>query len=831
MRRALVSAAALAPLLAAVATTAFATCPSAGTTTSTAGDIDLASGCTVNPPANGNGVVLNSNNSVTVEVGGTIGNSDKDNSVAILVDASQGNLTGAVTLDGSINLAMSYTAPTNSNTGIAYGAFATGTGRYGIRVVGPGVFTGELTTASGATIVVDGNDSYGISVETGLNGDILDAGTVTMLGNQTVGVNVAGAVSGNVSLTGAISATGVGAQGVVVSGSVGGQMVIGATVTTTAYRDTTPPTTQSTLDDLTADQLQQGGSAVVIGGNVAAGVTISAASTTGTGTAAVTTPAGAVTTFGSAPAMVIGAAGQSIVIGNNAADPYGLVVGGSVTAEGLYEPKTAPNLGNVVPATAIVLGDGGDLDLSGGVHVTGSVSAVALDATATAISVGSGTTAQAIANDGTIAASVTADESGASSVAVMINSGANVGTIDNTGAISATVTESAGNTTAGAVAIDDVSGSLTAIHNTGQIDADLLPTSVSFIVTGPEIAINVSNSTNGVTITQSPSTTFDGVAGPQFTGSISGTTLTVTAVTSGNLAVGETIYGAGIGNATTITADGTGTGGKGTYTVSVSQTVSSETLTAASALPEINGDVLFGNATAAQPNVFDIESGSTKGALSEISTGLDTGNQATTNRNLDITVNNATVTITIAALHQVTSLDVGSTGVLVAAVDPSFAIGSSDPTPIFDTTVHTLASGAQSGPDGTATFANGAQIGISLDALQTAQTATYEFVHTSGAPGALTVGNLDNTQLLQAPYLYTAVASSDATNLDVTVSLKSPQQLGLNASGAAAFNAVFNALEHNSAMADAIIAPTTQAGFLTLYNQMLPNQGLGTFDA
>ena len=65
-----------------------------------------------------------------------------------------------------------------------------------------------------------------------------------------------------------------------------------------------------------------------------------------------------------------------------------------------------------------------------------------------------------------------------------------------------------------------------------------------------------------------------------FTGSISGTTLTISAVTSGNLKVGSTISGSGVTAGTTITALGTGTGGAGTYTVSASQTVSSTTINA-----------------------------------------------------------------------------------------------------------------------------------------------------------------------------------------------------------------------------------------------------------
>jgi hypothetical protein len=66
--------------------------------------------------------------------------------------------------------------------------------------------------------------------------------------------------------------------------------------------------------------------------------------------------------------------------------------------------------------------------------------------------------------------------------------------------------------------------------------------------------------------------------GAQVTGSISTTTLTVTAVASGTLYVGQTIQGTGVTALTVITALGTGSGGIGTYTVSTSQTVSSTTL-------------------------------------------------------------------------------------------------------------------------------------------------------------------------------------------------------------------------------------------------------------
>jgi hypothetical protein len=93
----------------------------------------------------------------------------------------------------------------------------------------------------------------------------------------------------------------------------------------------------------------------------------------------------------------------------------------------------------------------------------------------------------------------------------------------------------------------------------------------------PAVALHV-NSTNAIRI---PVGTTAQRPDAAFTASISGTTMTVTAVASGTLAVGQTVNGTGVTTNTTITALGTGTGSTGTYTVSSSQTVSSSSLTSA----------------------------------------------------------------------------------------------------------------------------------------------------------------------------------------------------------------------------------------------------------
>lgn len=75
------------------------------------------------------------------------------------------------------------------------------------------------------------------------------------------------------------------------------------------------------------------------------------------------------------------------------------------------------------------------------------------------------------------------------------------------------------------------------------------------------------------------------VAGGVLTGSIAGTTLTTTAVTSGIFAPGQPISGTGVTAGTTILTQLTGTtGGIGTYTVSASQTVASTAITSVGAL-------------------------------------------------------------------------------------------------------------------------------------------------------------------------------------------------------------------------------------------------------
>lgn len=77
----------------------------------------------------------------------------------------------------------------------------------------------------------------------------------------------------------------------------------------------------------------------------------------------------------------------------------------------------------------------------------------------------------------------------------------------------------------------------------------------------------------------------------QFIGSTSGTTLTVTSMKSGTLAIGQQLFGVGVTDRTIITALGTGTGGVGTYTINISQTVASQTLNTAAVAARVTGSI------------------------------------------------------------------------------------------------------------------------------------------------------------------------------------------------------------------------------------------------
>ena len=127
-----------------------------------------------------------------------------------------------------------------------------------------------LEGANSGNITVEGNQSAAIAIDSILAGNIsLTNGAISVIGDNSVGLR-ATTVNGNVALTnGTIAVQGANAIGVLLSGDISGALVVQNTVNTTGYRSIVAPADTSKLDE---NDLLQGGSAVVVGGNVAGGI-------------------------------------------------------------------------------------------------------------------------------------------------------------------------------------------------------------------------------------------------------------------------------------------------------------------------------------------------------------------------------------------------------------------------------------------------------------------------------------------------------------------------------------------------------------------------------
>jgi len=409
-------------------------------------------------PTSGAAVTIDSNDSVKNE--GAIQITGANNATGILANPG---LTGNITNTGTIIIDEAFTPTDSDNDGDLDGAFAQGSGRYGIHVLGGGTFTGTIANSGGIT--VEGNSSAGIAIDSTLAGNIsLTGGTITVLGNNSVGLRAA-AVNGNVALTsGSILAQGSGAIGVQLAGDISGSLVIQNTVSSTGYRHPTSPSDPSKLD---ADDLLQGGSGVVVGGNVAGGILFDAKpadnSTTDTdedddGIPDANEGTASITSFGSAPAVQIGTAAQAVTVGavSSSSAGHGIVVKGGIHGVGVYKGVSATGLS--------VGGAGQTVTVAGGATISGTISAKAIEANATAVRIGTGATVPEIVVSGTIAA-----EGGGTAAtgaqAILIDTGATVSTIRNSGTIVSTRSGSEGT----AAAIVDKSGTLNLVENSGTI--------------------------------------------------------------------------------------------------------------------------------------------------------------------------------------------------------------------------------------------------------------------------------------------------------------------------------------------------------------------------
>ncbi|MDB5452935.1 MAG: autotransporter, partial [Caulobacteraceae bacterium] len=229
--------------------------------------------------------------------------------------------------------------------------------------------------------------------------------------------------------------------------------------------------------------------------------------------------------------------------------------------------------------------------------------------------------------------------------------------------------------------------------------------------------------------------------------------------------------------------------------------------------PLIFGDVLFG----AGDDQLRLANGSLTGAMS-FGAGADvlsltggavaTGALTDSDGRLTINVGNGSLNISNAATINATSLNVGATSGLRFTADPA------------NSTATKLVVGS-------ATLASGAKIDMNLASVLDTPTR-----YTVIQAGALNVGTL-NSSLVGTPYLYLSSASANAAlgQVYVDVRPRTAAELGFYRQQSEAYGAVMQALKKDSALAAPLLAQTTSEGVNRLYDQLLPEQGEGLFDA
>lgn len=728
----------------------------------------------------GTAVTMDSNHDVENE--GEIEITDADGATGI---AAEAGTNGDISNSGTITIDETYEPDDIDNDGDDDEPFAVGSDRAGIRTLGD--HTGDISNSG--TIIVEGNDSAGIELGGALTGDFTHDGETGVLGDNSVGVS-AQDIDGDVRLGGDIAVQGEGSIGARFSGDVDGAMVIDGDVSATGYRFPTPPSDQSDLD---ADDKLQGGSALVIEGDVTGGIVVAAPDDAdeddgedeggegeedgggdegdgegegdeGDGEDEAPEGTGRIISAGEAPAMVIGAEDRDIAIGSVAGtgSEFGVIIEGTILGDGVYEGVDGNGL--------VIGGRGGAVDIANGIAVSGTIRAESVDANATALAIGADARVPEVRNSGTISAAGGGDD-GSQAIAILVDEGASVDTIRNSGTIEADVSEEEGTATA----ILDRSGTVELVENSGEISATGADGDA-----GRNVAIDLSANAGGATVRQ-------------------------TEVASGHDAPsidGDVRFGGG-GDVFEI-ADGT-----------------------------VDGDVAFGagdnrlelSGDAKQTGAVDFGGGADGMALSGTSVfdgqvdfggGADELSLDDTARFSGRLVNAESLAVTVSGgvldlsrPSSIGSLEMGSGAILDVTLDKDAGEGT-----LIDVA-------------GTASFDDESKLRFRIVDIEDAE----------GRYLVLTAGDLqvgeeigsDNTLL---PFMYKATIDADeaAGELAVDIDRKDVDELGLNRSQATAYDAILDALAGDDEIADVFLNITEGDAFRDTVTLMLPDHAGGGFE-
>lgn len=730
-----------------------------------ADDIKITSAGSVELTTGGAAVTIDTANKLTNE--GTIQITNADNATGIL---AQAGTSGGISLASTAKVIVDETyAPTDGdNDGDLDGPFALGTNRIGIATAG--AYNGAITIANGATITVEGNNSFGIKLGGPLTGNFSHDGTTTVTGNNAIGIE-ARDVTGSVRLAGAIGAVGDQAVAAWMKGNISGTLTVQGTLASTGYRYTTAPADPSKLD---ADDKLIGGSALIVEGNVAGGIILAVPPKDNSATDNDEDKDGiedskegsaVVRSYGSAAAMRIGAADHDIAIGAvpGTGSGYGLIIDGVVAGSGLYADIAARGLH--------IGGLGGAVTIAGGIGIgaSGNISASAVNASATALRFGTGASTPLLHNMGRIEASGS-NAANTMASAVVIDEGATLPAIRNAGTIKATATGENG----AAVGIVDFSRTVSLIENSGTISATGAKAD-----SGRNVAIDVSGTSTGVIVRQTAVAA--GVAAPNITGNILfGAGNDLLDIADGTVK-GDTVFGAG--------ADVLKLSGDAIYEGNVSFGTGGATMSLAGT-SGFKGKADFGQSA---------------GTL-DIATGTVFSGSILNSQNVALTLSGGGLDLT--APTSISSLAVTNKGIIAVTLGQA-----GNTTPIIAVS-------------GTASFAADSKLALRITDVEKA-----EGNHLVLSAGTLTGANNITSETTLVPFLYKATLANAGNNLTVTVGRKTKSELGLNQSEGAAFDAVYAALTKDDKVEGAFLGLTGAEGFRATLRQMLPDHAGGTFTA
>lgn len=790
------------------------------------GDVTITdTGSVVVGPLDGvTAVTMDTDNAFDNQGAITVNDSDNSTGVQILTD-----LTGDISLGGSVSVVEDYTREDDDEDGDLDGPLAIGTNRVGIGIGDGGTHTGDLTTLDGSSIVVEGNQSIGIEALSFIDGSMRIDGSVGVVGDDAKAIVLEDGASGDIVLGGGITATGENAVAVEITGDIGGALAVESSIQSTGFTSTgltnyvafgqTDEDTPALEDRLDDEALLPNTAGMILSGSVTDGLLVNGRVDRFTSQEDIddetkdtvddfdeNRSTGSITSTGPGPALLItpGAGAGDLTLGTvtetvrDTLDDdededttevlatfdydFGLINRGSIIADGQnvgFDAQAVRIEGNTGTAQETII--------SGGIQNTGTMRATGFEGNATALSLGAGTQITRLQNEGTIDAATNTTD-GDSAIAVDIETGASISTITNSGNIIATTVGESGSATA----ILDRDGQLSSITNTGTIGAALTSTSQTVTTPGEVIALDLRAHSAGEDVTYLQQlatpvddTNFDDVIDDED-------------VTAPQL-IGDVLFGAG--NETFDVLAGTVDGDIDFGTGDVDFTLDSASLT---------GEVDFATGT----HALDFDTATFNGtlnftdstaAVSLIDDSSFTGSIASTNSAVDLSVVDSRLRLDTGTQSDLTSLDVSGTSELVFDIDP------------FNETLSYL------NVAGTAQIGEGVTVTPILQGFSD-ETFTQTLI-TADTIGF--AGQLSDVGLTDIPHIYNAtlsVVDGAESELTLAFAIKTTEELGFDPNQSAAFASLLDVFAADTDLGAEIASITTETEFDQTYNLLLPQR-------